>query len=686
MILKKIKNSRWTDFLFFILVSALVYLPRISEFTFFKDDWYFIFDGFIGGPQIYLDVALHTRPIRGYLYQFLFSLFEINPFPYHFLLFIVRIIGGLGAFGIFNVLWAKQRKTNLILALMTTIYPGFLWWTGGFEFQAYVISLGLGIFSILFTLNFLLATSKWEKVAWALGSFFTGWVYLALVEFAIGMEVFRFLAVYILISRQLGKTKFGSKLFLSFRSSAVFFLISISFIVWYQFFFDNWRNAQNAGVQLAQLFASPLAALWAAIRFLQSTLNVTFFAWITPFQQNYYNSRLTDLVTGLFFAVIIIFLLFLYTYYLKPDINNLDDDEQSLNDPKWQDEAFLIGILGVIGAVLPVILVNRSITFARLSHYALPASLAGSVFLGAIIYSIFSEKKRLFILSILFALATLTHHGAAANSISNAQEINEFWWQVTWRAPSISSANSTTLLVIYPNVNYSDGDEVAWAPANIIYYPQKQTKSPIFVPLSALRLEHETLTRLVMGSKDYPKEDLIVRNISFNHNYKNILILTQPSAQSCVHAIDNRWANLSTADSAYVIAGAQKSNIENIIPVGDFVSPPQVLFGPEPSHKWCYFYQKADLARQIGDWDQVIEIFNESEKNELRPNDQIELMPFLQAYAYRDDFKAVKQLSTRINTDPFYKQQACTILKGMGEYGYSLSTEMQTKVDDLFCP
>jgi hypothetical protein len=289
-------------------------------------------------------------------------------------------------------------------------------------------------------------------------------------------------------------------------------------------------------------------------------------------------------------------------------------------------------------------------------------------------------------LSILFALATLTHHGAAANSISNAQEINEFWWQVTWRAPSISSANSTTLLVIYPNVNYSDGDEVAWAPANIIYYPQKQTKSPIFVPLSALRLEHETLTRLVMGSKDYPKEDLIVRNISFNHNYKNILILTQPSAQSCVHAIDNRWANLSTADSAYVIAGAQKSNIENIIPVGDFVSPPQVLFGPEPSHKWCYFYQKADLARQIGDWDQVIEIFNESEKNELRPNDQIELMPFLQAYAYRDDFKAVKQLSTRINTDPFYKQQACTILKGMGEYGYSLSTEMQTKVDDLFCP
>ncbi len=680
---KKIKNRNWVDVVFLIVVSSLVYLPRIPEFTYFKDDWYFIYDGFIGGAKIYRDVALHTRPIRGYLYQFLFSLFDINPFPYHFLLYLERLLGGLAAFGIFNLLWGKQRKTNLFLALLTTIYPGFLWWTGGFEFQAYVLSFSLAIISILFTLKFIIAASKWEKLTWALGAFLTGWVYLALVEFAIGMEVFRLLTVYLLISRQTNKSTFWAKSVSTLKSAALFFLIPISFIIWYQFFFENWRKAQDAGVQLAQLLTSPLAGLWTAIRFLQGFLNVTFFAWATPFQQNYFGNRLTDLGIGLLFSVIVIVFLLIYNHSLRVDTNNTEKNNDF--SPKWQDEAFWVGLLGVVGGVLPVVLVNRSITFERLSHYALPASLAGSVFIGALIYSISSVKRRVFILSMLIGLATLTHHGTAAKSISDAQAVSDFWWQVAWRAPHISAENGTTLLVVYPDVNYSEGNEVAWAPANIIYHPQEQEQSPISVPISAIRLEAETLPNLIMGSKDYLREDVIVKNILINYNYRNILVLTQPSIQSCVHAIDNRWVSLSASDGVHVIAGASKSNIENIIPTGDSPVLPQVLFGPEPPHTWCYFYQKADLARQTGDWDQVIEIFEEAGKKDLHPNDQIELIPFLQAYAYHNDLKTVKQLSTRINTDIFYKQQACTILTNMEVHGYPFSPEMQIRINELFC-
>ena len=684
MVLKE--KHRWMDIFFLIIASALVYLPRISEFTFFKDDWYFIYDGFIAGPKVYIDVALHTRPIRGPLYQFLFSLFKINPFPYHFLLYIWRLLGGLGAFWMFNLLWTRQRKTNSLLALMVIIYPGFLWWTGGFEFQPYVLSFALGIFSILFTLKFLETSSRWKQFAWAVSAFLSGWIYLALVEFAIGMEVFRLLVVYLFVNRRSFKLNFWTKLLTTLRSTAIFFLIPISFIIWYQFFFDNWRKAQNAGVQLSQLLSSPLSGLWTGVRLLQSTLNVTVLAWTIPFQQNFFNSRLRDLIISLFFAVIIILLFFLYNYYRHPDADDMVEDGLTIERPKWQDEAFWIGLLGVVGGVLPIILVNRNISFERLSHYALPASLAGVVFIGAIVFSVFPVKRRFIVLSLMIALATLTHHGAATISIRDAQAVNDFWWQMAWRAPDISTENNTTLLVIYPDVNYSDGSEVAWAPANIIYRPQSQEKVPLTVAISAVRLESDTLTKLVMGSKNYPKIDRIVKSTSMNYNYKNILVLTQPSAQSCLHAIDNRWVNLSTADGAYVIAGASKSNIENIIPYGDFPTPPEILFGAEPSHEWCYFYQKADLARQIGDWDQVIAIYEEAEKKGLHPNDQIELMPFLQAYAYRGDLKAVKQLSTRIKKEPFYKEQACTILREMGLYGYPLSNESQLNADKLFCP
>ena len=142
MLRSNIKSSKLLPILFLAFASALVYLPRIGEFTFFKDDWYFIYDGFTVGPQVFLDIALHTRPVRGPLYQFLFSLFDIHPLPYHLLLFIWRLLGGLGAYWLFNLLWPRQRGFNTFAALLVTIYPGFLWWTGGFEFQAYVLSFG----------------------------------------------------------------------------------------------------------------------------------------------------------------------------------------------------------------------------------------------------------------------------------------------------------------------------------------------------------------------------------------------------------------------------------------------------------------------------------------------------------------------------------------------------------------
>jgi len=31
-------------------------------------------------------------------------------------------------------------------------------------------------------------------------------------------------------------------------------------------------------------------------------------------------------------------------------------------------------------------------------------------------------------------------------------------------------------------------------------------------------------------------------------------------------------------------------------------------------HGWCYYYQKANLARQQGDWEQVIALGREAEK------------------------------------------------------------------------
>jgi hypothetical protein len=60
-------------------------------------------------------------------------------------------------------------------------------------------------------------------------------------------------------------------------------------------------------------------------------------------------------------------------------------------------------------------------------------------------------------------------------------------------------------------------------------------------------------------------------------------------------------------------------------------------------------------------------------------------MPFLQAYAILGNEKEIKGISTRIGTVPFYLHQACESLKTLVEAGNTLSPDIQSSVNELFC-
>jgi len=55
------------------------------------------------------------------------------------------------------------------------------------------------------------------------------------------------------------------------------------------------------------------------------------------------------------------------------------------------------------------------------------------------------------------------------------------------------------------------------------------------------------------------------------------------------------------------------------------------------------------------------------------------------ALALLGDQDQVKKISSRINTEAYYKLQACRNLLGMGEHGYLLSADMNTHMKELFC-
>jgi hypothetical protein len=675
-------TGRWVEIVFLALISGLTYLPRIGELTYYRDDWYFLYDALVIGPKALIEIALHTRPIRGPLYALYFSLFGLHPLPYHIVMYLTRLVGGVGALWLFNLIWPKNRHANFFMAVLFLLFPGFLWWVAGFEFQPYVLSLSLQVFSIAFTLKAISSDSVKKRLFWTVAALLSGWAYLALVEYAIGMEVFRVICVYLFVRRKAPSANVTASLVQTMKTAGPHLLIPLVFLVWYQFLFDNWRKAQDAGTQFSALFSSPVTIIWRLMEVARSFLNVSLFAWVVPFYQNFYGNRLRELLIGLFFAIFAIGLVYIAFQYL----NSTGDDPEVETDIRaysLQKELLWVGLFGTLAGVLPVVLANRIVTFERISQYALPASLAGVIFLSGLVYSMFPQKIRLLMLMGLTGLAVLTHHGLAAQAVDEEKTISEFWEQVVLRVPDLRSG--TTLVVSYPDINYLEGNDVVWGPANFIYYPEQQGKMPVEITLPASRLEQDSILQIINGNKSFDQTDLVIKFIHTETDYRNQLIISQPSQTSCVHVLDPRWPDLSIYDQPFIHASYQHSKIENVITNADFHALPTYAFDSELKHDWCSYYQKADLARQQGNWEEVARLGREAEKFELHPNDQIELMPFLQAYAFLGDEKQVKGISTRINTISFYRQLACGNLTAMGEHGYQLSHDMQSYVYELFC-
>ena len=89
------ENPAWQA-MALVTISIFVYLLHGISFSYYRDDWYYMYDGLVGGGHVFVEMFRHLRPARGPLFEFLFNLFGTNPIPYHILLYLSRLAGSLG--------------------------------------------------------------------------------------------------------------------------------------------------------------------------------------------------------------------------------------------------------------------------------------------------------------------------------------------------------------------------------------------------------------------------------------------------------------------------------------------------------------------------------------------------------------------------------------------------------------
>jgi hypothetical protein len=667
-----------------VVVTILTYLPALNQATIYRDDWYYTVDRLKGGPETFPKMFEIDRPARGYFFEAYYRLFGGNPTPYHLVSFALRLLAALAAFWLFRLLWPEHIEVALVMSLLFVIYPGYTRWMEGFEDQPKIFSLCLQVISIILSLKAIEASSLFYKVLLWTGSILTGLGYILLIDYAIGMEMFRLLCIHVFISHRQPGLSLRKKGLATVRAWIPAALIPGLFLFWRLFIFNNQRPATDIGLQLSVVMQSPIrGGLTWLLNLFRSIINQTVLAWWSPNFQDFFAQSNRGIFIGLLLAssasaFVAVVLLWQY---------RLVERNERLKDAIW------IGLMGVIAGLLPVIAANRLVLFGAFSHYALPASLAAATLVGGVIYSISSRYIRAGLVAVLVLLAVLNHASVSARVLNEERVIANFWHQVAWRAPNIRTG--TTLNVSYPTVNYGEDYDAVHGPANFIYYPDPDTL-PVTYPLYGISQYFWTAKEILSG-------------IKYNTGYRthigvvdpnNLLVLSQPTKSACVHIINPQYAWYSYNDPDFILLTGSYSRIDHIL---TDTKPPHldpVIFGPEPTHKWCYFFEKAELAVQNQDWNMVLNLAEEAGVQKLHPNERLEWMPFLQAYAVSGNEESFSDTMSKIisvtatqdiasydapKINEYNRRQACNVLKSMQKAGQEFSSQIQDLINTTTC-
>jgi hypothetical protein len=116
------------------------------------------------------------------------------------------------------------------------------------------------------------------------------------------------------------------------------------------------------------------------------------------------------------------------------------------------------------------------------------------------------------------------------------------------------------------------------------------------------------------------------------------------STNECVRVLDSVY----TGDPKF------NAGLSNIIPISNLAeisvgdgkrSPDTATFGTEPAHTWCYYFEKADLARQMQDWPTILKLGAEAKVRGLGSNSGSEYLPFIEAYAQTGQWSQAYEMS-----------------------------------------
>ena len=255
----------------------------------------------------------------------------------------------------------------------------------------------------------------------------------------------------------------------------------------------------------------------------------------------------------------------------------------------------------------------------------------------------------------LFALlvsGVVTQYHSAVYYRDFWTQTRNLWWQLSWRAPDLQPG-TTIIAAPPPGYRFLEEYEV-WGPLNIVYNPGGPLEFSGQVPFDGIEAD------LANGTRETRK----MRSVSVPRDYSTALLVTKPTLNSCAHVVNGQRLELPPEEESRIRAIAPYSRTDLILTDAAPVQPPAEVFGREPEHDWCYYYQKIDLARQTGDWAAAAKLADEAMAQGYSAAYRSEWLPLIEAYVNVGELDKARELAQKIRTDKELRVTLCDQLKG----------------------
>lgn len=608
-----------------LAACVLAFGLLIPWLGYYHDEWHFIYYHAIRGAQGLVDLFTYDgHPLAVWSYIISFDLLGVGPLGWHIYALLWRWLAVSLFWLCLDRLWPDRKRFTFIAALLFAVYPIFVLQVLPISYFEVWISFFLLWLSFYWMLEAVRQPHRfWLFTALAIAAKF-GHMFTS--EYTWGLELIRPLFIWFFLPT---KMPWREKLIKAIQICLPYFILLGAIGGWRGLIYQAGRK--EIGFQTGILYAP----LQTAIAWIQHTLPdlalVLFTSWYDVLQPSdlFLGSRFNLVILGL--SVISGVLIFFYLQHLPEPA----EERQSANT--GLRAAVLISLTGLIVGTIPSYTAGYTIYLSAPpgnTRFALGVMPAAALLISALLELLISSNRaRLALVAILTGLSIGWHVRYTSEFRDLWKYQVNFYRQLTWRVPAMKPGTALVSMgEFFPPIRHPSailavsGDYPTAMAINTIYggKPGADGKIPywFFQSPEALRAAPGPLygQHLDANFAGEPKQSLL-----FSY---------RPQDGQCLQIF-------SPADAPVEFSGnfppASLEGIDTNTQT-DFSLLDQIL-GPADLNNWCYFYEKAELARQRENWQAIAQLWEAATAKNLRPADGREYLPFVVSFAKLDDWK-----------------------------------------------